>query len=91
MFRVGPNYSYIISDNVTFYVPFQGVLINSNYQDFEDFGTDNYDRWDWGLDLTPTIALILGKIQFGVGLNIIWIEGVDKINTNISVDLGYCF
>lgn len=42
MFRVGPNYSYIISDNVTFYVPFQGVLINSNYQDFEDFGADNY-------------------------------------------------
>lgn len=93
MFRVGPNYSYFLSDNVILHAPFRAVIMESNYQDVGDIGKEGiYDsKWGWGLDLTPTISLKLWKISLGVGLNLMWLEGADKINTSISASLGFCF
>lgn len=91
LIRFGTNYSYFLSKNVTIYAPLRAVVVNSNYQDFEDIKHDSYsDKWDWGADLTPTLAFRLGRIQIGAGVNFLWMKDADKIETNFEASIGIC-
>ena len=67
-------------------------LVWSNYPEYK---YDSYNKkeikkeFNWGLDLTPSLALKLDKLVLSAGIQFNWMEGASKIGTAGMIGIGY--
>lgn len=90
--KIGPNYSYALSDKLWLYVPLCANLIISNYPSYNKYGNEELEMdVNWGLDLTPSLALKFGEFIFSVGMQLSWTKGVSEIGTAGTIGIGLKF
>lgn len=88
--KLGPNYSALISKDVVFYVPLYASLNWSNYSVGSGKTFKTKTKFQFGLELTPSIGVKLGKkVVLSAGIALGWSDGAKKIGTGFNVGLGY--
>ena len=88
--KIGPNYSYAISDKLWFFAPLCVDLVWSNYPEYKSYNKKEIKKeFNWGLDLTPALAFKLGKLVLSAGIQFNWMEGASKIGTAGMIGIGY--
>lgn len=88
--KLGPNYSVLISKEVFFYVPLYASLNWSSYSVGSGKTFKTKTKFQFGLELTPSIGVKLGKkVVLSAGIALGWSDGAKKIGTGFNVGLGY--
>lgn len=92
IFGLGPNYSYVLNDNIlisasTYFIgtytstgPDEVRKMNDIEKEFE---------FDWGIALEPRITFKLGKVFPYVGLPIQWAKGSSSLSVAFHIGVGF--
>lgn len=92
LIKIGPNYSYALTDKLWFYAPLCANLIISNYPSYDKYGNEELEMdVNWGVDLTPSLAFKFSELILSVGMQLSWTKGANEIGTAGMIGVGFKF
>lgn len=89
--QFGPNYSWTLSDVLSFHIPLTfNLLYHENYGVTDDYEIYSKYKLDWGLSLSPSWSIqLLDDLYLNTGVALIWSEMSNDIDVGITLGIGF--